>query len=31
MKVCKDIHSSQRMNPNGFGDVLIFPLEPPAG
>ncbi len=31
MKFGTGIHGTQRMNPNDFGDLLIFPLAPPAG
>ncbi len=31
MKSATDIHGSQRMNPNDFGDPLIFYLRPSAG
>lgn len=29
--LCTDIHGPNRMNPNGFGEPMTFPLAPPAG
>lgn len=30
MKLCKDIHGSQRINHNDVGDALTFPQTPPS-
>lgn len=31
MKIGTNIHGPKRMNPNDLGDLLTFPLMPPAG
>ena len=31
MEFNMDVHVSQRMNPDDFGDPLTFPLMPPVG